>query len=251
MKSFLLLILISFIVADKYYTIQPGDTLSAIATKFGVTLSNLVNWNGIANPDLIYPETKIIIKKESSEEKDQPSPEEKRRISKITDSQMKQMGWENYNLEDLNKCINKFEINTIYRIRHFISQASYKSALGSITQDTADCKENKKKNKKFKDMIGDLCKYKGAGYIPLIGKPNYQEFANFMHDGKIMEGAQYVSEKYPWISAGFWWNKKKMNELCDKNPSVEDVSKEVKYNDKDNGLEQIKEYYEKACSIFK
>lgn len=36
------------------YTIQPGDTLWAISSKFGVTVDAIVRINNIANPDLIY-----------------------------------------------------------------------------------------------------------------------------------------------------------------------------------------------------
>lgn len=35
------------------YTVQKGDTLSGIAKKYGVTVNDLVSWNGIVNPDLI------------------------------------------------------------------------------------------------------------------------------------------------------------------------------------------------------
>lgn len=35
------------------YLIQPGDTLSGIAERFGVTVDALVAWNDITNPDLI------------------------------------------------------------------------------------------------------------------------------------------------------------------------------------------------------
>ncbi len=36
------------------YTVQPGDTLSSIAAKYGVTVAELVNWNNISNPNDIY-----------------------------------------------------------------------------------------------------------------------------------------------------------------------------------------------------
>ena len=48
----------------------------------------------------------------------------------ITDQQMKDMGWKNYKLEDLNSCLSKFEINNVKRVRHFISQCSHESACG-------------------------------------------------------------------------------------------------------------------------
>ncbi|BAN61751.1 LysM peptidoglycan-binding domain-containing protein [Streptococcus anginosus] len=37
------------------YTVQEGDTLSAIAALYGTSYQELAAINGIANPDLIYP----------------------------------------------------------------------------------------------------------------------------------------------------------------------------------------------------
>ena len=45
----------------RYYTIQPGDTLSGIAQKFGTTVSELQRLNGISNPNLIYAGNTIRI----------------------------------------------------------------------------------------------------------------------------------------------------------------------------------------------
>jgi len=45
-----------------YYTVKSGDTLSAIAKKYGTTVNQLVAWNNIKNPNLIYPNQKIRVK---------------------------------------------------------------------------------------------------------------------------------------------------------------------------------------------
>jgi LysM repeat protein len=43
------------------YKIQPGDSLSSIAQKFGVTVDDIVKANNIENPNEIYAGQEIII----------------------------------------------------------------------------------------------------------------------------------------------------------------------------------------------
>ena len=40
---------------DFKYTVRKGDTLSGIAARFGMSLTDIVKLNGIADPNLIYP----------------------------------------------------------------------------------------------------------------------------------------------------------------------------------------------------
>ncbi len=40
---------------EKTYVVKPGDTLSAIAAKYGTTYQEIATKNGISNPNLIYP----------------------------------------------------------------------------------------------------------------------------------------------------------------------------------------------------
>ena len=43
------------------YTVKRGDTLIKIANQFGVSVLDLVTWNDIRNPDLIYPGQLLVI----------------------------------------------------------------------------------------------------------------------------------------------------------------------------------------------
>ncbi len=43
------------------YTVQPGDTLTRIATRFGTTVGAIVEANGLTNPNLIYVGQVLII----------------------------------------------------------------------------------------------------------------------------------------------------------------------------------------------
>ena len=51
------------ITDDTYYTVVSGDTLSGIASRYGTTYQELAKYNGIENPDLIFPGQVIRIPK--------------------------------------------------------------------------------------------------------------------------------------------------------------------------------------------
>ena len=44
-----------------YYTIKRGDTLWKIARSYGTTVQNLIQWNNIKTPNLIYPGQRLIL----------------------------------------------------------------------------------------------------------------------------------------------------------------------------------------------
>lgn len=43
------------------YTVKSGDTLWGISNRYGISIDQLVRWNGIENSNLIYVGEKIII----------------------------------------------------------------------------------------------------------------------------------------------------------------------------------------------
>ena len=43
------------------YTVRPGDTLSAVARKYGTSLKNLVDFNYLDNPNLIFPGQQLVV----------------------------------------------------------------------------------------------------------------------------------------------------------------------------------------------
>ncbi|QMV40485.1 glycoside hydrolase family 19 protein [Cohnella cholangitidis] len=172
----------------------------------------------------------------------------------VTADQLKKLGWDKSKLTeamlaDLNACLARYNITTPARIRHFISQCSHESGAGKWPKELASGKAYENRKDLGNVNKGDGPKYKGAGYIQLTGRSNYQAFAKAMNDPKIMDGVDYVAKTYPWTSAGFWWDKNNMNALCDKGATVKQITKRV--NGGYNGLEDRESYYNKCVEIFK
>ena len=44
------------------YVVQAGDTLSAIAKKYNVTLEQLMKWNNIKDPNILTVGQRLVIK---------------------------------------------------------------------------------------------------------------------------------------------------------------------------------------------
>lgn len=170
----------------------------------------------------------------------------------VTESQLKQIGWTNLGtkmMKDLNDCLNIYDITKLQRIRHFISQCSHESACGLYTKEIASGKHYEGRKDLGNVNHGDGPKYKGAGYLQLTGRNNYQAFSNAINDNRVMEGVDYVAENYPWSSAGFWWDNNNMNTLCDNGTTVQEITKKV--NGGYNGLKERQRYYDKCVEVFK
>lgn len=142
---------------------------------------------------------------------------------------------------ELNKCLETFEITTPSRIRHFLSQTAHESGGGRWKREISDGWYLEGRTDIGNTQPGDGPKYKGAGYIQLTGRYNYQKLSDYLNDPRVMEGVDYVAKTYPFTSAGYWWVSNEMNELCDTNPTVEQVT--LRVNGGYNGLTDREHYY--------
>lgn len=100
------------------------------------------------------------------------------------------------NLAELHRVLNLYNITTYEQIAAFMGQVAQETGLGIRTLEKYETSDPEKYfNDKYssrKDLgktggnDGEL--YRGAGYLHLTGKYNYQEFG-----------------KYAWESAGWYW----------------------------------------------
>lgn len=147
-------------------------------------------------------------------------------------------------LASLNECLIRFEINTKPRIRHFLSQIAHESGELHWTAEIASGADYEGRRDLGNIYPGDGQKYKGVDFLQMTGRSNYQSFSLFIGDPKVMKGWKYVQDNYMFLPSGYWWYRNKMNDLCDRGGSVEQVTKRV--NGGYNGLADRQHYYEKA-----
>ena len=151
-------------------------------------------------------------------------------------------------LADLNACLERFNINTAQRIRHFLAQVGHESGglRWMLELATGDAYEGRQDL--GNTQAGDGRRFKGAGAIQLTGRYNYQRFADFIKDQRVMEGCGYVSTVYPFTSAGFWWHLNGINALVDQGATCRQISARVNGRDPANGLADRESYFSRAVA---
>ena len=146
-----------------------------------------------------------------------------------------------YEIVEMNKCLDMYEITTAPRIRHFLSQTAHESGGGRYRKELASGEAYEYRDDLGNTSPGDGPKYKGAGYIQLTGKYNYSRLSDYLCDPHVMDGVDYVAENLPFTSAGYWWMDNNMNALIDSGADVLAVTKRV--NGGTNGLADREHYY--------
>lgn len=99
------------------------------------------------------------------------------------------------------------------------------------------------------EKSGDGYKFRGRGYIQVTFKNNYIEFDKTVDDD-ILSNPDLVSNKYPLVSAGWYWNSRKLNSVANLGDTIEVVTKVTKVvNGGTNGIEdrinKFRKYYTK------
>jgi putative chitinase len=176
----------------------------------------------------------------------------------------------------------KFEINTPLRLAHFLAQCGHESGgfklvkenlnygakglLGTFkkyfpTEEKAKLYE--RKPEKIANLVygnrmgngpessGDGFKYCGRGYIQLTGKNNYSAFGKAIKED-IVANPQLVAEKYPLLSAAWFFHTNGLHKIADKGATdqvVTEITKRV--NGGVLGLKDRVDHFKKYYSLLK
>jgi len=168
--------------------------------------------------------------------------------------------------------LNSYHVNTPLRVAHFMAQIEHESGLKPISENlnySADrllvifpkyfiSKEDANRYARQPERIanrvyanrmgngseisGDGWKYRGRGFIQITGKDNYTMLSKDTRIDFLSKPDLLLQEANSMISALWFWNKNKLNDLADKNDIV-GITKRI--NGGQNGIEHRKELLKK------
>lgn len=160
---------------------------------------------------------------------------------------------------DLNNCLRTFGIIGKEDIRQFLCQTAHESGglkymkeIGSYQYFTDNYEGREDLGNVY---TGDGAKYPGVSPLQMTGRANYQAFANYIGDPRVMEGADYVAKHYGFQPSGFWWVQNKVSEKIIKGATVTQISALVNTGSintspsRINGLEERIYYYKRAQEV--
>jgi putative chitinase len=184
-------------------------------------------------------------------------------------------------ISELNIIFDKYEINTILRISHFLAQCAHESGNFSVKQENLNYSAKRlqevfgryftthakallyeRKPVKIASLVygnrmgnGDEqsiegYKYRGRGYIQLTGKNNYLLFDKSLNESgleiDIIGNPDLVATTYPLISAAWFFNKNNLNEIADLGGTKEIITRVTKkVNGGTHGLDSRISYFNK------
>ncbi len=184
-------------------------------------------------------------------------------------------------INELDIIFDKYEINTILRISHFLAQCAYESGNFSVKQENLNYSAKRlqevfgkyftthakallyeRKPVKIASLVygnrmgnGDEqsiegYKYRGRGYIQLTGKNNYLLFDKSLNETglevDIIGNPDLVATTYPLISAAWFFNKNNLNEIADLGGTKEIITRVTKkVNGGTHGLDSRISYFNK------
>lgn len=174
--------------------------------------------------------------------------------------------------EKYKSLLNSYQVNTQLRIAHFMAQIEHESNLKPVSENLNYSAEGlmitfkkyfpnptmanfyakkpiKIANRVYADRMGngnetsgDGYKFRGRGFIQITGKSNYLVLSKDTKINCYNNPNLLLKEANSMISALWFWQKNKLNDLADKNDIV-GITKKI--NGGTNGLEHRKKLLKK------
>lgn len=151
-------------------------------------------------------------------------------------------------VDPINSTLEKYQINTKLRICHFLAQIIHECGRFQWMEELAsgDAYDTRVDLGNTPEKDGDGRKFKGRGCIAITGKANYKTLSKAFGIDFVKTPELLKEPKWATLSAGWFWETRKLNSLADQDKFLE-ITKKI--NGGTNGLEDRKKYLLLAKSV--
>jgi len=118
--------------------------------------------------------------------------------------------------EHLPPVLEKYNIDTLLRLAHFLAQIGHESDHFKTLREYASGVAYEGRKDLGNTRAGDGKRFRGRGAIQLTGRANYKKFGALI--GVNLEAEPLLAEQpqYSAMLAGAYWNDRKLNQFADK-----------------------------------
>jgi len=153
-------------------------------------------------------------------------------------------------VQPLNEQMPIFDITTLLRIRHFISQLAHESAQFNYVEEIASGKAYDTGRLAARlgntpEADGDGQKYKGRGLIQITGHDNYEQCSLALFgDMRLLDHPELLElPENAAKSAAWYWKEHNLNAYADKD-DIMTITRKI--NGGYNGIDSRKAFYQRA-----
>lgn len=149
-------------------------------------------------------------------------------------------------IQPLSLAMQEFEINTLPRMRMFLSQVGHESGELRYVRELATGEAYEHRIDLGNTQTGDGVKYKGRGLIQITGRRNYA-LCGIALDLPLLENPSLLEEpQYAARSAGWFWYNNNLNSLADLG-KFDEITRRI--NGGYNGKKDRDRLYALACKV--
>jgi len=118
-------------------------------------------------------------------------------------------------LEPIKKTLERYDINTPERVAAFLAQIAHESGSFRYVEEIASGSAYEGRKDLGNTELGDGKRFKGRGLIQITGRANYTELSSYLQYDFISNPEALKLPGASCFSAGWFWNKMRLNELAD------------------------------------
>ncbi|HEX8438344.1 LysM peptidoglycan-binding domain-containing protein [Archangium sp.] len=255
------------------HTIRRGDTLSALARKYGTTVGQLAKANNIKNPDLIITGKKLNIP--GSRDSFEPAPTGRPTAGRnpttsgpqsagpvsgpsnaapgrgVSEAQLRQImpnlsaAKAKEYLPHINRAMAEAGINTPKRQAAFLAQLGHESGGLRYMEEIASGSAYEGRRDLGNTQPGDGVRFKGRGPIQLTGRSNYAAAGRALGLDLVNNPRQAATPEVGFRTAAWFWNSRNLNSYADSG-NFRELTRRI--NGGYNGLADREAYYRRALA---